>query len=97
VETAIYFCCVQALQNAERHAPGRRVDLTLAHRPGEVSFSVRDHGSGFEVDHAEAGEGLRIMRDRMAALGGTLTIESATGAGTTVTGALPARALAVAT
>ena len=97
VETAIYFCCVQALQNAERHAPGRRVDVTLAHRPGEVSFSVRDHGSGFEVDHAEAGEGLRIMRDRMAALGGTLTIESAPGAGTTVTGALPARALAVAT
>jgi signal transduction histidine kinase len=97
VETAIYFCCVQALQNAERHAPGRRVDLTLAHRPGEVSFSVRDHGSGFQVDHAEAGEGLQIMRDRMAALGGRLTIESTPGAGTTVTGALPARALAVAT
>ena len=97
VETAIYFCCVQALQNAERHAPGRRVDLTLAHAPGEVSFSVRDRGSGFQVDHAEAGEGLQIMRDRMAALGGTLEIESTPGAGTTVTGALPARALAVAT
>ncbi len=34
VEAAIYFCCVQALQNAERHAPGRRVDLTLTHAPG---------------------------------------------------------------
>ena len=94
VEAAIYFCCVQALQNAERHAPGRRVDLTLTHGKGEVSFSVRDRGSGFEVGRVEGGEGLRIMRDRMAALGGGLTIESS-GAGTTVTGALPARSLEV--
>ena len=96
VETAIYFCCVQALQNAERHAPGRRVDLTLAHAPGEVSFSVRDHGSGFEVDRAGVGEGLQIMQDRMAALGGTLTIESAPGEGTRVTGTIPARVFEVA-
>ena len=70
VEAAIYFCCVQALQNAERHAPGRRVDLTLTHAPGEVSFSVRDRGSGFEPTRVKGGEGLRIMQDRMAALGG---------------------------
>jgi signal transduction histidine kinase len=96
VEAAIYFCCVQALQNAQRHAPGRRVDLTLTHAPGGVSFAVRDRGAGFDVDRAPSGEGLQIMRDRMAALGGSLTIESASGAGTTVTGSLPARALAVA-
>ena len=77
MEAAIYFCCVQALQNAERHAPGRRVDLTLTHGPGEVSFSVRDRGTGFESTRVEGGEGLRIMQDRMAALGGALTIESA--------------------
>lgn len=97
VEAAIYFCCVQALQNAERHAPGRRVDITLIHGPGEVSFSVRDRGTGFDVARASSGEGLQIMRDRIAALGGTLEIESASGVGTTVTGSLPARALAVAT
>ena len=78
VEAAIYFCCVQALQNAERHAPGRRVDLTLTHAPGEVSFSVRDRGVGLRADtRVKGGEGLRIMQDRMAALGGALTIESA--------------------
>jgi signal transduction histidine kinase len=92
VEAAIYFCCVQALQNAERHAPGRRVDVTLTHGPGEVSFSVRDRGAGFEVDRAGSGEGLQIMRDRMAALGGSLSIESTPGQGTTVTGTLPAHA-----
>ena len=95
VEAAIYFCCVQALQNAERHAPGRRVDVTLTHGPGEVSFSVRDRGAGFEVDRAGSGEGLQIMRDRMAALGGSLSIGSTPGQGTTVTGTLPARALEV--
>jgi signal transduction histidine kinase len=96
VEAAIYFCCVQALQNADRYAPGRRVDMTLSHEPGEVSFSVRDRGTGFHVEHASSGEGLQIMRDRMAALGGTLTIVSAPDTGTTVTGTLPARALATA-
>lgn len=96
VEAAIYFCCIQALQNAERHAPGRRVDMTLAHEPGEVSFSVRDRGTGFRVEHASSGEGLQIMRDRMAALGGTLTIVSAPDTGTTVTGTLPARVLTTA-
>ena len=93
VEAAIYFCCVQALQNAERHAPGRRVDLTLSHAPGEVSFSVHDRGAGFDIERVDGGEGLRIMQDRMAALGGTLAIESTPGAGTTVTGTLPARVL----
>jgi len=95
VEAAIYFCCVQALQNAERHAPGRRIDVTLTHGPGEVSFSVRDRGAGFEVDRAGSGEGLQIMRDRMAALGGSLSIGSTPGQGTMVTGTLPARALEV--
>ena len=70
--------------------------MTLSHGPGEVSFSVRDRGTGFHVAHASSGEGLQIMRDRMAALGGTLTIVSAPDTGTTVTGTLPARALATA-
>lgn len=70
--------------------------MTLTHEPGEVSFSVRDRGTGFRVEHASSGEGLQIMRDRMAALGGTLTIVSAPDTGTTVTGTLPARVLTTA-
>jgi signal transduction histidine kinase len=73
------------------------VDLALTHEPGAVSFSVRDRGDGFEVERAEVGEGLRIMRDRMAALGGSLAIESVPGTGTTVTGTLPAHVLEPAT
>jgi signal transduction histidine kinase len=96
VEAAIYFCCVQALQNARRHAAGHPVDLTLTYAGDAVSFTVRDQGTGFDVGSARDGEGFRIMRDRMAAFGGTLAIESAPGAGTKVTGTLPARALEVA-
>jgi signal transduction histidine kinase len=91
VEAAVYFCCVQAVQNAQRHAPGSPVEISLSHDSGELSFTVRDQGAGFEVPGASEGEGFQIMRDRMAAFGGTLTIESARGKGTTVTGTVPAR------
>jgi signal transduction histidine kinase len=94
-EAAIYFCCVQALQNAERHAAGHAVGLTLRPRPDAVSFTVRDEGEGFDPQETRDGEGFQIMRDRIAALGGTLTIESAPGEGTTVTGTIPARVLEV--
>ena len=91
LEAAVYFCCVQAVQNAQRHAPGSPVEITLRHDGGSLSFTVQDHGTGFEVDRASEGEGFQIMRDRMAAFGGTLSIESAPGAGTTVTGTVSAR------
>ena len=96
VEAAIYFCCVQALQNAERHARGHTVDLVLEHMSGGVRFIVRDRGSGFDLGRTRDGEGFQIMRDRMAAFGGTLMIESTPGAGTTVTGSVRAAALEVA-
>jgi signal transduction histidine kinase len=91
IEAAVYFCCVQAVQNAQRHAPGSRVEISLSHDSGELSFTVRDHGTGFAVAGASEGEGFQIMRDRMAAFGGTLTIESTLGEGTTVTGTVPTR------
>ena len=94
VEAAIYFCCVQALQNAERHAPGRRVDVDTHPRAGRgVVLRPRPWGRLRRRRARKRREGLRIMRDRMAALGGTLTIESVPGAGTTVTGTLPAHVL----
>ena len=91
IEAAVYFCCVQAVQNAQRHAPGSPVEIALRHDGGSLSFTVQDRGTGFEVDRASEGEGFQIMRDRMAAFGGTLSIQSAPGAGTTVTGTVPAR------
>ena len=91
IEAAVYFCCVQAVQNAQRHAPGSPVEISLSHDSEELSFTVRDHGAGFAVGQTSEGEGFQIMRDRMAAFGGELTIESAPGQGTTVTGTVPAR------
>ena len=91
IEAAVYFCCVQAVQNAVRHAPGSPIEISIDQDGERLSFTVRDHGAGFTVERATEGEGFQIMRDRMAAFGGTLLIESAPGAGTTVTGTVPAR------
>lgn len=95
IEAAVYFCCVQAVQNAQRHAPGAPVEISLRHDGERLSFTVRDRGTGFEVERASEGEGFQIMRDRMAAFEGELTIESARGQGTTITGTVPARVFEV--
>jgi signal transduction histidine kinase len=91
VEAAVYFCCVQALQNAVRHAPGSRVEVTMALRDDELVFSVHDDGGGFDPERVRRGMGFEIMHDRMEALGGTLEVVSSPGSGTTVTGRAPAR------
>ncbi len=89
-ENAVYFCCVQALQNAHRHAPGAHVTIRLGVQdPDVLTFVVSDDGSGFDPANVEAREGMQIMTDRVAALGGTIRVDSAPGRGTTVTGALP--------
>jgi signal transduction histidine kinase len=93
VEAAVFFCCLQALQNAKRHAGGRGVVLRLTAAAGAIGFSVSDEGPGFDPDSASTGMGFQIMRDRMEALDGTLDVESALGEGTTVAGRAPARAL----
>jgi signal transduction histidine kinase len=89
IETAVYFCCVEALQNADKHASGSRVRVCLSGSDGEVSFAVQDDGPGFAVGCAPASSGLQHMGDRLAALGGTLEINSQPGSGTTVAGHIP--------
>ena len=86
LETAIYFCCVEALQNAARHAPGSAVLVSLAEDEGQVVFSVTDDGPGFVPATPPAGTGLRNMGDRLAALGGSCQIDSSPGVGTTIAG-----------
>ena len=86
LETAIYFCCVEALQNAARHAPGSAVRVSLAEDEGQVVFSVTDDGPGFDPATAPTGSGLRNMSDRLAALGGSCQVGSSPGRGTTVAG-----------
>jgi signal transduction histidine kinase len=91
VESGAYFCCLEALQNAAKHAGERaRAEVRLAERDGELVFEVADDGRGFDATgHAAESSGLQNMMDRVGALGGRLTIASAPGEGTTVTGTIP--------
>jgi signal transduction histidine kinase len=93
VENAVYFCCVQALQNTERHAPSATVEVHLGSDDEAIRFAIHDEGPGFDVSTTDAGEGMQIMQDRIAALAGELVIESTAGRGTTVMGRVPARAM----
>ncbi len=91
-ESAVYFCVLEALQNAEKHSHAHLVEITLTHEGDGLTFSVCDDGEGFDLDAArQAGTGLAGMTDRIAAEGGTLTIDSKPGEGTTIGGQLPTR------
>jgi signal transduction histidine kinase len=85
VETAVYFCCAEVLQNASRHSPDSTVRLRLAELDGELSFSAACNGTGFDKFTTDVGPGLQNMKDRIAALGGTLEVSASPGE-TTITG-----------
>jgi signal transduction histidine kinase len=91
VESAVYFCVLEALQNVLKHARGaRRVEVELDGRAaGELRLRVRDDGAGFAGAERSDGDGLANMRDRLVALGGELTVCSAPGAGALVRGWVP--------
>jgi signal transduction histidine kinase len=91
IETAAYFCCIEALQNVAKHAPEASSVVISLSRNGDLRFEVRDDGPGFQVD-AAGGHGLVNMRDRIAAVGGKLEILSRAGAGTAVVGTIPVEA-----
>ena len=89
IESATYFTCVEAAQNALKHAHGATaVWIRLRQTPDRLGFEVRDDGRGFEAHGAE-GRGLRNMRDRIEAIGGRLAVESSPLRGTVVTGSVP--------
>jgi signal transduction histidine kinase len=93
VEAALYFCCLEALQNAAKHAGAGRVDVRLE-RTGldgaVLRLTVHDDGAGFDPAVASAGAGLSNMRDRLDAVGGQVSVESRPGAGTTMTATVAA-------
>ena len=94
LETAVHYCCHEALQNACRHAgDGASVAIRLWSEESVLRFEVADTGPGFDPSAQFAGIGLQNMRDRIAAIGGVLWIDSFPGRGTTVSGAVPAREL----
>jgi len=90
VETAAYFCCLEAIQNATKHARGAtRIRVSLGERDGALRLEVRDDGPGFQPALARPAAGLTNMQDRLKAVGGELEIRSTPGAGTRVLAAIP--------
>jgi signal transduction histidine kinase len=90
VELAVYYCCLEALQNAAKHAgPGASVSIWLSDDDGELRFRVEDDGSGFEPARIEPGAGFSNLADRLAAVGGSIQIDSTAGRGTCVAGQIP--------
>jgi signal transduction histidine kinase len=92
VEAAIYFCCLEALQNVAKYANASSARLGLVDLDGTVSFTVSDDGTGFDPARTPLGTGLQGMKDRLEAVGGTLTVDSSPGGGTSVAGTIPFRA-----
>jgi signal transduction histidine kinase len=89
IESAAYFTCVEAIQNAVKHAHGATgIWIKLGETSNWLHFEVRDDGPGFQTDGVR-GRGLPNMRDRVEALGGQLSIESEPGRGTRVNGTIP--------
>ena len=89
-EVAAYYVVSEALANAVKHAGASRVDIRAAREGDAVVVEVHDDGHGGA--DLEAGTGLRGLDDRVSAVGGTLVVESAAGAGTTVRARIPAHA-----
>jgi signal transduction histidine kinase len=90
VEAAAYFCCLEALQNVAKYAEAPRASVRVRGDHASLEFVVADRGVGFDPSVASAGSGLQGMADRLAALDGTLQVSSSPGAGTVVTGRIPA-------
>lgn len=89
VEAAVYFSCLEALQNVAKYANASRVTISIARSDGHLVFAVADDGVGFDPAEAHRGTGLQGIADRMDALRGRFEVESAPGGGTTLSGSVP--------
>jgi signal transduction histidine kinase len=90
IEAAVYFCCLEALQNAAKHGgPGVSARVQIREEAGALLFEVCDDGTGFESGGHGDGAGLTNMRDRLGAVGGTLRVDSGAGRGTRIEGVVP--------
>ena len=89
VEAAVYFCCLEALQTASKHAPESHVLVRVEEADGRLSFEVTDDGPGFDPSAVARGHGFVNMGDRLGAIGGTLDWTSTPGVGTSIRGSIP--------
>jgi signal transduction histidine kinase len=91
VEAAVYFCCLEALQNAGKHAgEGASATVHVWKEEGALLFEVADTGAGFDAGSRQhLGAGFTNMSDRVGAIGGSLKVQSAPGKGTKISGRIP--------
>jgi signal transduction histidine kinase len=89
VESAAYFCCLEALQNAAKHAQDASAAVIDLYDNGALRVEIRDDGAGFDPHAVAGGLGFTSMRDRVAAVGGEIDITSSPGRGTCVTASIP--------
>ncbi len=89
IESAVYFCCLEALQNTLKHANAASMRVTVNGDDDELRFTFADDGVGFDESTVAGGAGFTNMRDRVAAVGGELRVAAKPGAGTEVSGKIP--------
>src|SRR5206468_2603682 len=88
-EAAVYFCCLEALQNVAKYAAATHASVELVEGKDSLTFVVSDDGVGFDQNLSGYGTGMQGMADRVAALGGELRVTSAPGEGTVIEGRVP--------
>jgi signal transduction histidine kinase len=88
VEAAVYFSCLEALQNVTKYAEASTARVNIAQVNGHLTFEVADDGRGFDPDATTYGMGLQGIADRLSALGGELVVRSRPTAGTSVSGTI---------
>jgi signal transduction histidine kinase len=87
VEVAAYYVVAESLTNTTKHAEASRIDVTVELRDGRLWVCVRDDGVGGA--EPARGSGLVGLKDRIEAFGGTMTLDSPAGKGTTLVAELP--------
>jgi len=86
VEAALYFCCVEALQNVVKHAGATSIVLAGGRDESTVWFSVTDDGTGFDPSAEATGSGVINIRDRLGSIGGGVDLVAKPGSGVTLRG-----------
>jgi len=90
IEATVYFCCLEALQNASKHAGAEaEVAIVVSEQAGRLVFEVRDDGQGFTADPSGGGHGFVNMIDRLGTVRGKLNVDSSLGKGTLIRGEIP--------
>jgi signal transduction histidine kinase len=92
IEATAYFCCLEAIQNAAKHARASSVRVTLSGSEQALELTVEDDGCGFDAGIVRVGAGLTNLRERVESVGGVLTVSSTPGIGTRVHAELPGAA-----